>query len=141
MVQPHSSEKLPSTHSILGSQHDPDNNRPINLSPASSETMEPIVKSQITDYFLPNCLQNPVRRGFVKWRSCSSCQNDNLNTLPSAVDDEIPATILFLDPSKAIDGISYQHPSNKSKSPSLAEQLLSCFPSDLSARSRLINMT
>lgn len=123
-----------------GPMHDPNNYRPINHTPIISRLMEKLVKARLVEYLLSHCLINPRQHGFLRARSCVSCQFDFLDHVTKAIDGGKAIVIIYLDMTKAFDRVPHSRLLGKIESYGITQPLLSWFSSYLSARNQVVNI-
>ncbi|MBM6549333.1 reverse transcriptase domain-containing protein, partial [Streptococcus dysgalactiae] len=90
-----------------GPLHDPSCYRPINHTPIVSRLMERIVKGQIVTFLLSRNLINDGQHGFLKTRSCVTCQLDFLNLITTVADSGKAFNTIFLDMIKAFNRVPH----------------------------------
>ena len=121
-----------------GPLHEVSNYRPINHTPVLSRIMEKIVKDNIISYLLSLSLINHNQHGFLRSRSCMTCQYDFLNLVTDSAESGKSLVVLYLDLSKAFDRVPHPHLLTKLRSFGIVDPLLSWFSSYLSHRSQVV---
>ena len=100
--------------------------------------METIIKDGITSHLLASNLLSDRKHGFLKSRSCTTCQFDFLNLVAKAVDSGQALVIVYLDLSKAFDRVPHLHLISKLRSFGIDDPLLSWLKSYLAHRSQVV---
>ncbi|MBM6549288.1 RNA-directed DNA polymerase [Streptococcus dysgalactiae subsp. equisimilis] len=121
-----------------GPLHDPANYRPINHTPVISRAMERIIKDQMSQFLLSQNLIDSRQHGFLKSRSCVTCQFDFLNLITSTADTGKAFIVIFLDMTKAFDRVPHSRLLNKLRSYGILDPLHSWLSSYLSMRSQVV---
>ncbi|MBM6549249.1 RNA-directed DNA polymerase [Streptococcus dysgalactiae] len=121
-----------------GSTSDPNNYRPINITPIVSRIFEKLVKKPLVSYLLTNNLINDRQHGFLQSRSCNSCHFDFFNHLTTVADNCNSAIIIYLDMTKAFDRVPHEKLLGKVKSIGIIDPLLSWFASYLTSRLQVV---
>ncbi|WP_432422650.1 RNA-directed DNA polymerase [Streptococcus dysgalactiae] len=123
-----------------GPLHDPSCYRPINHTPIVSRLMERIVKGQIVTYLLSRNLINDGQHGFLKTRSCVTCQLDFLNLITTVADSGKAFITIFLDMTKAFDRVPHSLLIAKIRMFGIVDPLLSWLASYLAMRFQKVNV-
>ena len=123
-----------------GPRNDPQNYRPINHTPIISRIMERIVKDQLSIFLLSNNLLNQNQHGFLKNRSCTTCQFDFLNQVTYAADNGKALIVIFLDMTKAFDRVPHARLLTKLQTFGISNPLLAWFSSYLSTRFQVVSI-
>ncbi|MBM6549269.1 RNA-directed DNA polymerase [Streptococcus dysgalactiae subsp. equisimilis] len=121
-----------------GPLHDPNNYRPINHTPVVSRLMERIIKEQVAEFLLSNDLLDKRQHGFLKSRSCVTCQFDFMNLITSIADSGKAFIVIYLDMTKAFDRVPHTRLLSKLRSYGISEPLLSWIRSYLSMRTQVV---
>ena len=121
-----------------GASNDIKNYRPINHTPDVSKILERVVNDSIITFFTENNLLNPSQYGFLKNRSCVSCQLDFLDFVSKAVDDGLSLIVLFLDMQKAFDRVPHKRLIAKLSSMGIKSPLLCWLRSYLENRLQVV---
>ncbi|MBM6549293.1 reverse transcriptase domain-containing protein [Streptococcus dysgalactiae] len=127
-------------HYKAGPFYDCANYRPINHTPVVSRLMERIVKEQITSFLLNHNLILSKQHGFIKSRSCTTCQLDFLNHTTGMADDGKALIIIYLDMTKAFDRVSHTRLLSKVKTFGIIDPLFSWLTSYLANRSQVVSI-
>ncbi|MBM6549250.1 RNA-directed DNA polymerase [Streptococcus dysgalactiae] len=123
-------------HHKKGPLYDTSCYRPINHTPIVSRLMERIVKEQIVEFLTSRNLISDRQHGFLKSRSCVTCQLDFLNHVTTAADNGKAFITVFLDMTKAFDRVSHSLLIAKIRMFGIVDPLLSWLSSYLSKRSQ-----
>lgn len=123
-----------------GPSHRLDNYRPINLTPIVSRLFETIIKEKLMLHLMSNDLINVRQYGFMKQRSCLTCQYDFLNIVTHEIDKSNAIIIIFLDMTKAFDRVPHKLLLSKMRNFGIDSSLLQWFASFLSDRHQVVNI-
>ncbi|MBM6549270.1 reverse transcriptase family protein [Streptococcus dysgalactiae] len=123
-----------------GSRLELTNYRPINHTPIISRIMERIIKRQLTHFLVSHDLISRVQHGFLKSRSCLTCQFDFLNLITKDADTGHALVVIFLDMSKAFDRVPHTRLLAKIRTYGIIDPLLSWLSSYLSMRKQVVNI-
>ncbi|WP_432422663.1 RNA-directed DNA polymerase [Streptococcus dysgalactiae] len=127
-------------HHKKGPRYDPLCYRPINHTPIVSRIMERIIKEQMVRFLTSRNLINDGQHGFLKSRSCLTCQLDFMNLITTAADNGQAFIIIFLDMTKAFDRVPHLSLLEKLKTFGIIDPLLTWLSSYLSLRSQVVNI-
>jgi len=89
-----------------GSKTETCNYRPVSLTSVVCKLMETIIRDQLIQHLEINALINPTQHGFMKHKSCTTNLLEFFEVLTRAVDDNIPADLIYLDFAKAFDKVA-----------------------------------
>ncbi|MBM6549286.1 RNA-directed DNA polymerase [Streptococcus dysgalactiae subsp. equisimilis] len=121
-----------------GPLHEPNNYRPINHTPVVSRLMERIIKEQVAEFLLCNNLLDKRQHGFLKSRSCVTCQFDFMNLITTIADSGKAFIVIYLDMTKAFDRVPHTRLLSKLCSYGISEPLHSWISSYLSMRTQVV---
>jgi hypothetical protein len=123
-----------------GSKADLNNYRPINHTPAVAKVLERIVNESLIEFMISHSLIHPSQYGFIKNRSCTTCQFDFLNYVTESIDKGLALIILFLDMRKAFDRVPHKRLLNKLSAVGIRNPLLTWFKSYLDGRTQVVKL-
>ena len=126
-------------HHKKGPVNAPANYRPINHTPVIARLMEKIVKDSIAQHLFDSNLLHPSQHGFLRSRSCMTCQVEFLDFITTAADNGYACIILLLDLSKAFDRVPHSRLLAKVRSFGIRAPLLSWLTSYLSMRTQTVS--
>ncbi|MBM6549431.1 reverse transcriptase domain-containing protein, partial [Streptococcus dysgalactiae] len=114
--------------------------RPINHTPIVSRIMERIIKEQMVRFLTSRNLINDGQHGFLKSRSCLTCQLDFINLITTAANNGQAFIIIFLDMTKPFDRVPYLSLLEMLKAFGIIDPLITWLSSYLSLRSQVVNI-
>jgi hypothetical protein len=92
-----------------GSRSDPNNYRPISVTPFISKIFESLLKHQLCAYLTKNSILSSFQFGFQPGRSCEMALLHTYNFIVRALEKGEVAVGVFVDVQKAFDCVSYPH--------------------------------
>ncbi|CAH8605714.1 unnamed protein product [Dicrocoelium dendriticum] len=123
-----------------GSMQDVKNYRPIHHTSIISRIMERIVKERIIEYLSSMSLLSKHQHGFLKGRSCTTCQLDYLDYVTRARDAGSAIIVIFLDIQKAFDRVPHNLLLRKLMSYGITNSLLDWLSSYLEGRKQVVKI-
>ncbi|CAH8482514.1 unnamed protein product [Dicrocoelium dendriticum] len=123
-----------------GSKTDIRNYRPISHTAILSRMLERIVKEHLVSFLISHKLLSPSQHGFLKSRSCVTCQVDFLNHLTEAIDSGLQCIVIFLDMQKAFDRVPHKKLLCKLSKYGVTNPLYSWIQSYLVGRSQVVDI-
>ena len=86
----------------------PENYRPVSLTPVICKLLERLIKDHMVDFLVKNKLLNSSQHGFLKARSCLTNMLCFLEEITKWIDVGSPVDIIYLDFQKAFDKVPHQ---------------------------------
>ena len=123
-----------------GPVDNPSNYRPINHTPIASRILERLIKQSMSEFLLSNNLIHSNQHGFLKARSCTTCQFDFFNCITKAADNKKSIIVIYLDMTKAFDRVPHRRLLSKIQSYGISGSLLSWLKSYLSDRTQVVSV-
>lgn len=123
-----------------GSRHELANYRPISHTSILTRIMERIIKDNIMLFLSSQNLIDRSQHGFLRGRSCHTCQFEFLDYVTKSADSGQSMVIIFLDMEKAFDRVPHAELLTKLASYGFANPLLAWVSSFLSARTQCVRV-
>ena len=107
-----------------GDRQKPENYRPVSLTAIPVKIMESIVRDNLLHHMSTNDMLHSSQHGFLPRRSCTTQMMEVIEDWSSAMEDDDPVDVVYLDFAKAFDSVPHQRLIHKLHSYGIRGKLL-----------------